>query len=59
LILDSYQISPEIAKAFGSKMHLLGDHLKGIKLINNNMKDKAISYVCNGMILNPISKSKR
>lgn len=54
LVLDNYQISSEISKAFGESMHLLGKHVTGAKLINNNMKDKDIADFLLGMLYNPI-----
>ena len=56
LVLDNYQINNKISKALGRSLHFLGNNLKGIKLINNNMNDDSISYILNGMIFNPIGK---
>jgi hypothetical protein len=54
-VLDNYQISTRIAKSFGKSMQKLGDHLKGVKLVNNNMKDEEMSDILEGMVHNPIS----
>ena len=56
LVLENYQISPQIAKAFGRSAYLLGKYLKGIKLINNNLKDQDISFILDGIVMNPIRK---
>jgi len=56
LVLENYQINSIISKALGRSLHFLGNNLKGIKLINNNMNDDSISFILNGMIYNPIGK---
>jgi hypothetical protein len=38
-ILDNYQINTKVAKAFGETIHLLGSHLRKMKLLKNNLKD--------------------
>ncbi|CAI2359327.1 unnamed protein product [Moneuplotes crassus] len=54
LVLDNYQLSSQISKAFSNSMYFLSSYITGVKLINNNMKDADIACFLKGMMYNPI-----